>query len=220
MRPGRRSSPPNGWSGEAFQGFSRGRGSGVSAVISEIAGDTNMQNKRIHATTILGLRRNGKSALGGDGQVTFGDTILKESALKLRKLYNDTIMAGFAGATADAFSLFEKFEAKLDEYSGNMSRSVVELAKDWRTDKILRRLEAMLVIMDREKSYLVSGEGDVIEPDDGIVAIGSGAPYALAAARAYLDSSRLAAPKIVEKSLVIASSICVYTNANITIMEL
>ncbi len=179
-----------------------------------------MGNTRIHATTILGLRRNGRAALGGDGQVTYGDTILKEGALKLRKLYNDSIMAGFAGATADAFSLFEKFEAKLDEYSGNMSRSVVELAKDWRTDKILRRLEAMLVIMDMEKSYLVSGEGDVIEPDDGIVAIGSGSPYALAAARAYLDSSRMNAPKIVEKSLTIAASICVYTNTNITVMEL
>lgn len=179
-----------------------------------------MKKARMRATTILGLRRDGKVALGGDGQVTFGDTVLKESALKLRFLYNDTIMAGFAGATADAFSLFEKFEAKLDEYSGNMPRAVVELAKDWRTDKMLRRLEAMLVIMDLDNSYLVSGEGDVIEPDDGIVAIGSGAPYAIAAARAYLDSSKFSARKIVEKSLKIASSICVYTNSNITVLEL
>ena len=179
-----------------------------------------MRQDRIHSTTILGLRHNSKVALGGDGQVTYGDTILKGGALKLRRLYNDTIIAGFAGSTADAFSLFEKFEAKLEEYSGNMPRSVVELAKDWRTDKILRRLEAMLVIMDDKNSFIVSGEGDVIEPDDGIVAIGSGAPYALAAARAYLDGGRLSAPKIVEKSLMIAASICVYTNTKITVMEL
>lgn len=174
----------------------------------------------MHATTILGLRRDGKVALGGDGQVTFGDTILKAGALKIRLLYNNSIVAGFAGATADAFSLFEKFEAKLEEYSGNMPRAVVELAKDWRTDKILRRLEAMLVIMDKEHSFIISGEGDVIEPDDGIVAIGSGSPYALAAARAYLDCSRLSARKVVEKSLAIAASICVYTNTNITVLEL
>ena len=179
-----------------------------------------MQQKRMHSTTILGLRRNGKVALGGDGQVTFGETILKSGALKLRLLYNDTIIAGFAGATADAFALFEKFEAKLEEFSGNMPRSVVELAKEWRTDKMLRRLEAMLVIMDKKNSFIVSGEGDVIEPDDGIVAIGSGAPYALAAARAYLDSSRMSAAKVVEKSLQIAASICVYTNTKINIMEL
>ena len=174
----------------------------------------------MHSTTILGLRRNGKVALGGDGQVTFGETILKSGAIKLRLLYNDTIIAGFAGATADAFSLFEKFEAKLEEFSGNMPRSVVELAKEWRTDKMLRRLEAMLVIMDKKNSFIVSGDGDVIEPDDGIVAIGSGAPYAMAAARAYLDNSRMSAAKIVEKSLQIAASICVYTNTKINIMEL
>lgn len=179
-----------------------------------------MQQDRMHSTTILGLRRNGKVALGGDGQVTFGETILKSGAIKLRLLYNDTIIAGFAGATADAFSLFEKFEAKLEEFSGNMPRSVVELAKEWRTDKMLRRLEAMLVIMDKKNSFIVSGDGDVIEPDDGIVAIGSGAPYAMAAARAYLDNSRMSAAKIVEKSLQIAASICVYTNTKINIMEL
>ena len=179
-----------------------------------------MERRIIRGTTIIGLRRDGKVALGGDGQVTFDDTVLKAGAVKVRWLYNDTIMAGFAGATADAFSLFEKFEAKLEEFSGNMPRAVVELAKDWRTDKILRRLEAMLVIMDKGNSYIVSGDGDVIEPDDGIVAIGSGASYALAAARAYLDGSRLSAPKIVERSLQIAASICVYTNTSITVLEL
>ena len=179
-----------------------------------------MKYGRMHSTTIIGLRRNGKVALGGDGQVTFGDTIMKSGALKIRRLYNDTIIAGFAGATGDAFALFEKFESKLDEFSGNMSRAVVELAKEWRTDKILRRLEAMLVIMDKNSSFIISGEGDVIEPDDGIVAIGSGSPYALAAARAFMEGSRLSAAKIVERSLQIAASICVYTNTNITVMEL
>jgi ATP-dependent HslUV protease, peptidase subunit HslV len=179
-----------------------------------------MIGERMHATTILGVRRNGKAAIGGDGQVTFGDTVLKATALKLRRLHNDTIIAGFAGATADAFALFEKFESKLDEFSGNLPKAVVELAKDWRTDKNLRRLEAMLLIMDKEHSYIVSGDGDVLEPDDDVVSIGSGAPYALAAARAYLDSTRLTAAKIVEKSLNIAASICVYTNTNINIMEL
>ena len=179
-----------------------------------------MKQERIHSTTIIGLRRNGKVALGGDGQVTLGDTILKSGALKLRHLYNNAIIAGFAGATADAFALFEKFETKLEEFSGNMPRAVVELAKDWRTDRNLRRLEAMLIIMDIKNTYLVSGDGDVIEPDDGIVAIGSGATFALAAARAYMDSSRLSAANIVEKSLKIAASICVYTNTNITVLEL
>jgi ATP-dependent HslUV protease subunit HslV len=179
-----------------------------------------MMNERFHATTIIGVRRNGKVALGGDGQVTYGETIIKTSALKIRRLYNDTILAGFAGATADAFSLFEKFEAKLEEYSGNMPRAVVELAKDWRTDKILRRLEAMLIIMDTRHSFIISGEGDVMEPDDEVISIGSGAPYALAAARAYLDGTKYSAAKIVEKSLQIAASICIFTNDKITIMEL
>lgn len=179
-----------------------------------------MERPRIRSTTIIGIRRNGKVALGGDGQVTFGDTVLKATALKLRRLYDDTIIAGFAGATADAFSLFEKFESKLDEYSGNLPKSVVELAKDWRTDKNLRRLEAMLIIMDKKYSFIVSGDGDVLEPDDEIVSIGSGSPYAIAAARAYIDSTRLSAAKVVEKSLKIAASICVYTNTNIKVMEL
>ena len=179
-----------------------------------------MRNERYHGTTILGVRRNGKIALGGDGQVTLGDTVVKTSAVKIRHLYNDTILAGFAGATADAFALFEKFESKLEEYSGNLPRAVVELAKDWRTDKMLRRLEAMLIIMDSKYSFIISGEGDVLEPDDDVVTIGSGSPYALAAARAYLDSTRLSAANIVEKSLSIAASICVYTNNKITVMEL
>ena len=179
-----------------------------------------MEKEKIRSTTIIGVRRNGKIALGGDGQVTFGDTVIKSTALKLRRLYNDTIIAGFAGATADAFALFERFEAKLDEFSGNLPKAVVELAKDWRTDKNLRRLEAMLVIMDKKYSFVVSGDGDVLEPDDEVVAIGSGSPYALAAARAYLDSTRLSAKNIVEKSLKIAASICVYTNTNIKVMEL
>ena len=179
-----------------------------------------MERLKIRSTTIIGVRRNATVALGGDGQVTFGDTVLKSSALKLRRLYDDTIIAGFAGATADAFSLFEKFEAKLDEYSGNMPKSVVELAKDWRTDKNLRRLEAMLIIMDKKYSFIVSGDGDVLEPDDEIVSIGSGSPYAIAAARAYIDSTRMSPASIVEKSLKIAASICVYTNTNIKVMEL
>ena len=179
-----------------------------------------MGKEKIRSTTIIGIRRNGKIAIGGDGQVTFGDTVIKSTALKLRRLYNDTIVAGFAGSTADAFALFERFETKLDEYSGNLPKAVVELAKDWRTDKNLRRLEAMLVIMDKKYSFVVSGDGDVLEPDDEVVAIGSGSPYALAAARAYMDSTRLSAAKIVEKSLKIAASICVYTNTNIKVMEL
>ena len=179
-----------------------------------------MKSDRIHSKTILGIRRNGKVAIGGDGQVTFGDTVLKSNALKLRRLYNDTIIAGFAGATADAFSLFEKFEAKLEEFSGNLPKSVVELAKDWRTDKNLRRLEAMLVIMDKEHSFILSGEGDVMEPDDEAVAIGSGAPYALAAARAYMDGTRLSAANIIEKALGIAATICIYTNDKIKVVEL
>ena len=179
-----------------------------------------MEKEKIRSTTIIGIRRNGKIAIGGDGQVTFGDTVIKSTALKLRRLYNDTIVAGFAGSTADAFALFERFETKLDEYSGNLPKAVVELAKDWRTDKNLRRLEAMLVIMDKKYSFVVSGDGDVLEPDDEVVAIGSGSPYALAAARAYMDSTRLSAAKIVEKSLKIAASICVYTNTNIKVMEL
>ena len=179
-----------------------------------------MGKEKIRSTTIIGIRRNGKIAIGGDGQVTFGDTVIKSTALKLRRLYNDAIVAGFAGSTADAFALFERFEAKLDEFSGNLPKAVVELAKDWRTDKNLRRLEAMLVIMDKEHSFVLSGDGDVLEPDDEAVAIGSGAPYALAAARAYMDGTRLSAAKIIEKSLGIAATICIYTNNKIKVLEL
>jgi ATP-dependent HslUV protease, peptidase subunit HslV len=179
-----------------------------------------LEDVKFHGTTIVGVRRNGKAAIGGDGQVTYGDTVIKTNALKLRRLHNDTIIAGFAGATADAFALFERFEAKLEEFSGNLPKSVVELAKDWRTDRNLRRLEAMLLIMDAKHSYIVSGDGDVLEPDDDIVAIGSGAPFALAAARAYMESTRLSSAKIVEKSLQIAASICIFTNDKIKILEL
>ena len=179
-----------------------------------------MKDNRFHSTTIIGIRRNGKVAVGGDGQVTYGETVIKSNAMKIRRLYNDTIIAGFAGATADAFSLFEKFEVKLEEFSGNLPKSVVELAKDWRTDKNLRRLEAMLVIMNKDHSFILSGDGDVLEPDDDVVAIGSGAPYAIAAARAYMDGTRLSAGRIVEKSLSIAATICIYTNSKINIVEL
>ena len=179
-----------------------------------------MRNEEFHGTTIIAVRRFDAVAMAGDGQVTMGATVMKSNARKVRKIFDGKILVGFAGATADAFSLFDKFEAKLEEFSGNMSRAVVELAKDWRTDKILRHLEAMLIIMDKNHSYIVSGEGDVIEPDDEIIAIGSGAPYALAAARAYMEGTRLSAATIVEKSLKIAASICIYTNEKITIMEL
>ncbi|MEO0137347.1 MAG: ATP-dependent protease subunit HslV [candidate division WOR-3 bacterium] len=172
------------------------------------------------STTILGLRKNDKVAIGCDGQVTSGETIMKQRARKIRKMYNDKILVGFAGATADALTLFERFEAKLEEFRGNVPRSVLELAKDWRQDKILRRLEAFLAILDREHSYIVSGAGDVVEPDDGIVAIGSGAPYALAAARALLKHTDLSAREIVEESIKIAAQICIYTNNELFIEEL
>ncbi len=172
------------------------------------------------ATTVLAVRRGRSVALGGDGQVTFGDTVMKSTASKVRKLKGGSIVAGFAGAAADALSLFDKFEEKLERYPGNLSRAAVELAKDWRSDKILRRLEALLAVCDREHSLLVSGTGDVIEPDDGILAIGSGGPYALAAARALLGSSDLGAREIVERALTIAGEICIYSNTRLTIVEL
>lgn len=174
----------------------------------------------MQSTTILGIRRNGKVAIGCDGQVTTGETVMKQRAKKIRKMYNDKILVGFAGATADALTLFERFEAKLEEFRGNLPRSVVELAKDWRQDKILRRLEAFLAILDKDHSYIISGVGDVIEPDDGIVAIGSGAPYALAAARALFKYTELSAKEIVEESIKIAAQICIYTNTEISIEEL
>jgi len=173
-----------------------------------------------HATTILCVRKNGKVAIGGDGQVTLGNTVLKQNAKKIRRMYNDNVVAGFAGATADAFTLFEKFEGKLESYRGNITRAAVELAKDWRTDRMLRRLEALLVIADREHTFIISGTGDVIEPEDGIAAIGSGGAFAQAAARALYDNTELNAEEIIGKAMKIASGICIYTNDNITIEEL
>jgi ATP-dependent HslUV protease subunit HslV len=172
------------------------------------------------STTILAVRHQGRSVLAGDGQVTFGQTVVKQGARKIRRLYNDRILAGFAGSAADSFALFARFEAKLEQYRGNLERSAVELAKDWRSDRILRRLEAMLVVLDTSTTFLLSGTGDLIEPDDGIAAIGSGGPYALAAAKALVSSSTLDARAIAEKAMAIAGQICIYTNTNITIEEL
>jgi ATP-dependent HslUV protease subunit HslV len=170
-----------------------------------------------HGTTILSARRGAAVALGGDGQVTLGNIIVKGGARKVRRLYSDRILAGFAGGTADAFTLFERFEAKLDKHQGNLLRSAVELAKDWRTDRILRRLEAMLAVADREKSLIITGQGDVLEPEHGLLAIGSGGPYAQAAARALLDHTTLPPKEVVERALSIAADICIYTNHQRTI---
>ncbi len=172
---------------------------------------------KFRATTILGIRHNGQVALAGDGQVTLGNTVMKHSAKKIRRLYNDKILAGFAGAAADAFTLFERFEKKLEQYSGNLPRAAVELAKDWRSDKYLRRLEALLVVMDKENIFIISGTGDIIEPDDNIAAIGSGGPYALAAARSLVKYSNLSAKEIANEALKVASDICIYTNDKIRV---
>ena len=174
----------------------------------------------IKGTTIIAVRHKGKVAIAGDGQVTLGNTILKQKASKLRRLFKDKVLAGFSGATADAFTLFERFEAKLEQHQGNLLRGAVELAKDWRTDRMLRRLEALLIVVDKEHSLIVSGTGDVVEPDDGIVAIGSGGSFALAAARALVNHSDLDVKTVVEESMKIASEICIYTNDNIIIEEL
>ena len=171
-------------------------------------------------TTIVSVRRNNKVVLGGDGQVTLGNTIMKGNANKVRRLYHDKVIAGFAGGTADAFTLFERFEGKLEKHSGQLTRAAVELAKDWRTDRMLRRLEALLAVADSTTSLIISGNGDVIEPEDALIAIGSGGPFAQAAARAMLDHSELDARTIVENALGIAASICIYTNTNLTIEEL
>ena len=176
--------------------------------------------EQYRGTTILSVRRNGKVVVGGDGQVSLGNTIMKGNARKVRRLYNDKVLAGFAGGTADAFTLFERFEAKLEKYSGNLTRAAVELAKDWRTDKALRRLEALLVVADKEASLIISGNGDVIEPEESLMAIGSGGPFAQSAARALLENTKLDARAIVEKALGIAGDICVYTNHNLSIEEL
>lgn len=174
-----------------------------------------------HSTTIIAVRRNGQVAMAGDGQVTFGqNTILKHRAKKIRRLYNDRVLAGFAGSVADSFTLFEKFEAKLETYNGNIQKAAVELAKDWRTDRVLRRLEALLIIVDLDHLLVISGGGEVIEPDDGIAAIGSGGTYALASARALLKHTQLTASQIVHEAMEIASDICVYTNKEITVEDL
>lgn len=175
---------------------------------------------RIRATTILAVRRNGRVALGGDGQVTVGETVMKSHAQKVRAIRGGKILAGFAGSVADAMTLFEKFEEKLERFPGNMPRAAVELAKDWRSDRVLRRLEAMLIVVDKEHGFLISGTGELIEPDDGLLAIGSGGPYALAAARALIDNTDLPPKEIVRRGLQIAGDICVYTNTNITVLEI
>ncbi len=181
---------------------------------------TNTIFQSLHGTTIVSVRRGNNVVIGGDGQVSMGQTIMKGNARKVRRLSKDRVVAGFAGGTADAFTLFERFEGKLEKHQGNLTRSAVELAKDWRTDRILRRLEALLAVADKDASLIISGNGDVIEPEDGLMAIGSGGPYAQAAARALLDNTGLEPRAIVEKSLDIAADICVYTNRHVTIEEL
>jgi len=176
--------------------------------------------EQYRGTTICSVRRNGKVAIGGDGQVSLGNTVMKGNARKVRRLYKDQVIAGFAGGTADAFTLFERFESKLEQHQGQLTRAAVELAKDWRTDRMLRRLEALLAVADAETSLIITGNGDVIQPEDDLIAIGSGGPYAQSAARALLDNTEMDARDIVEKSLEIAADICIYTNHNRTIEEL
>lgn len=176
--------------------------------------------ERIRSTTILCVRKSGKVVMAGDGQVTLGQEVLKGTARKLRRLYNNKVLAGFAGSTADAFALFSRFEAKLEQHNGNLARSVVELAKEWRTDRVLRHLEALLLVADAQDTFIVSGNGDVIEPDNDIAAIGSGGPFAKAAATALIENTKLGAKEITEKSMSIAGKICIYTNENVTYEEL
>ena len=173
-----------------------------------------------HSTTVICVRKGGHVALAGDGQVTLGDTVVKKSARKIRRLYNGRILAAFAGSSADSFALFSRFESKLEQFNGNLSRAAVELAKDWRTDKSLRQLEAVMIVADGKSTFLISGTGDLIEPDDGILGIGSGGSYALAAARAFSSCSEMSAREIAEQSLKLAADICIYTNSNITVEEL
>src|SRR5437868_79871 len=177
-------------------------------------------NRSIQATTILCVRKKNKVAIASDGQVTLGDTVIKHGARKIRRLYNEKIISGFAGSSADSFALFSRFESKLEQFHGNLSRAAVELAKDWRTDRSLRHLEAVMVVADDKNSFLIAGNGDLIEPDDGLIAIGSGGPYALAAARALVKYTELTAAQIAEEALRIASTICIYTNDNITVESL
>ncbi|MCG8672152.1 MAG: ATP-dependent protease subunit HslV [Pseudomonadales bacterium] len=176
--------------------------------------------EQFRGTTILSIRRNGKVVIGGDGQVSMGNTVMKGNARKVRPLYNGKVIAGFAGGTADAFTLFERFEAKLEKHQGNLTRAAVEMAKDWRTDRVLRKLEALLCVADHEASLIITGNGDVIQPEDDLMAIGSGGPFAQSAARALLDNTELSAREIVEKGLNIAADICIYTNHNLVIEEL
>jgi len=176
--------------------------------------------KATRGTTILGVRHKGKVVMGGDGQITFGEMVLKHKTSKIRKLYNDSILVGFAGGTADALALLDHFESRLEEHNGQLERAAHELARDWRTDRMLRRLEAMVVAMDSERSLLISGEGDLLTPDDEVISIGSGAAYATAAARAYVDASKLGAAQIAKRSLMIAADMCIYTNTDIQILEL
>jgi ATP-dependent HslUV protease subunit HslV len=178
------------------------------------------EKQRIRSTTVICIRKDGRVAMAGDGQVTMGETVVKQGAKKIRRLYNNQILAGFAGSTADAFALFSRFESKLEEFRGNLARSAIELAKEWRTDRALRHLQALLVIADKEKTFLLSGNGDLIEPDDGIVAIGSGGPFALAAARALLNHSTLSAREIASEAMNIAGNICIFTNLSIAVEEL
>jgi len=179
-----------------------------------------MHAEEIRSTTVIAVRRDSAVAMAGDGQVTMGTTVMKSNARKVRRIYDGKVLVGFAGATADAFTLFERFEGKVKEYGGDITRAAVELAKDWRTDRILRRLEALLLVADRKSTFLISGTGDVIEPDEGVIAIGSGGSYAYAAARAYLDASALGARDIAERALRIAAGICIYTNGEINVEEL
>jgi ATP-dependent HslUV protease subunit HslV len=174
----------------------------------------------MHSTTIICVRKDSKVALAGDGQVTLGDTVIKHGAKKIRRLYNNKILSGFAGSSADSFALFSRFESKLEQFHGNLSRAAVELAKDWRTDRSLRHLEAVMVVADDKNSFLIAGNGDLIEPDDGLIAIGSGGPYALAAARALLKYTNLSAREIAEEAMQIAAKICIYTNDSIAVEEL
>ena len=176
--------------------------------------------EKVRSTTILCVRRNGKVVMAGDGQVTLGQEVLKSSARKLRRLYNDKVLAGFAGSTADAFALFSRFESKLEQHNGNLPRSVVELAKEWRTDRVLRHLEALLLVADPQSTFLVSGNGDVIEPDNEVASIGSGGPFAKAAATALMENTKLGAKEIAEKAMKIAAEICIYTNQSVTFEEL
>ncbi len=176
--------------------------------------------EQYRGTTILSVRRDNQVVIGGDGQVTLGNSVMKSNARKVRRLYNDKVLAGFAGGTADAFTLFERFEGKLEEYNGNLTRAAVELAKDWRTDRMLRRLEALLAVADQKVSLVISGNGDVIEPEHGLMAIGSGGDFAKSAARALLENTTMSARDIVDKSLVIASEVCIYTNQNLTVETL